>query len=208
MIGRAPLLRHRGPSVAELRPRRSTPRSGLRGLGGAAAQLECIVVVAMRGQCSAGGCGLSIRLSGQSGAGREFAKASRQGLGWCKNFSVLVLVLVLVGWGPGGSGGALPRYRPDRHLSRISFLSSGDFRVIFRCRHSRESGNPATSSVLARKALDSRLRGNDEQKQRRRQLQRTKQLQRSRQRQRQRTRQHQKPWQNQRPRENQQQDQT
>ncbi|MFD0324105.1 hypothetical protein [Lysobacter gummosus] len=29
------------------------------------------------------------------------------------------------------------------------------------CRHSRESGNPVTSGVLARKALDSRLRGND-----------------------------------------------
>ncbi|MFD0325947.1 hypothetical protein [Lysobacter gummosus] len=31
-------------------------------------------------------------------------------------------------------------------------------------RHSRERGNPATSNVLARKALDSRVRGNDEQK--------------------------------------------
>jgi hypothetical protein len=29
-------------------------------------------------------------------------------------------------------------------------------------RHSRERGNPVTSSVLARKALDSRVRGNDD----------------------------------------------
>ncbi|ALN83477.1 hypothetical protein LC55x_0172 [Lysobacter capsici] len=159
LIGRAPLLRHRGSSVAELRPRRSTPRSGLRGLGGAAAQLECIVVVAMRGQCSAGGCGLSIRLAGQSGAGREFAKASRLGLGGCKNFSVLVLVSI--GWKPGGSGGALPRSRPDRHLSRISFPSSGNFRVIFRCRHSREGGNPGPFVRERLKSLDSRFRGND-----------------------------------------------
>ncbi|MFD0322775.1 hypothetical protein [Lysobacter gummosus] len=28
-------------------------------------------------------------------------------------------------------------------------------------RHSRERGNPVTSSVLARKSLDSRVRGND-----------------------------------------------
>jgi hypothetical protein len=28
-------------------------------------------------------------------------------------------------------------------------------------RHSRERGNPETSNVLARKALDSRVRGND-----------------------------------------------
>jgi hypothetical protein len=28
-------------------------------------------------------------------------------------------------------------------------------------RHSRERGNPVTSNVLARKALDSRFRGND-----------------------------------------------
>ncbi|MFD0323663.1 hypothetical protein [Lysobacter gummosus] len=30
-------------------------------------------------------------------------------------------------------------------------------------RHSREGGNPRTSNVLARKALDSHVRGNDEQ---------------------------------------------
>ncbi|MBT2751137.1 hypothetical protein J7J50_08260, partial [Lysobacter sp. ISL-50] len=37
-------------------------------------------------------------------------------------------------------------------------------KLLLFARHSRECGNPATSSVLARKALDSRVRGNDEQK--------------------------------------------
>jgi hypothetical protein len=40
---------------------------------------------------------------------------------------------------------------------------SSDFDEALSSRHSREGGNPETSSVLARKALDSRVRGNDEQ---------------------------------------------
>ena len=42
---------------------------------------------------------------------------------------------------------------------------SSDFGEALSSRHSREGGNPETSNVLARKALDSRLRGNDEQEQ-------------------------------------------
>ncbi|MFD0324112.1 hypothetical protein [Lysobacter gummosus] len=37
----------------------------------------------------------------------------------------------------------------------------GDFSAPIQDRHSRERGNPETSNVLARKALDSRVRGND-----------------------------------------------
>ncbi|UOF15998.1 hypothetical protein IEQ11_04895 [Lysobacter capsici] len=60
-----------------------------------------------------------------------------------------------------------------RLLERLrSFLSSfprtresSEFGEALSSRHSREGGNPETSNVLARKALDSRLRGNDEQEQ-------------------------------------------
>ncbi|MFD0321193.1 hypothetical protein [Lysobacter gummosus] len=52
----------------------------------------------------------------------------------------------------------------QRHPSRPSFprmRESRAFSAIPPVRHSRERGNPVTSSVLARKALDSRVRGND-----------------------------------------------
>jgi hypothetical protein len=57
----------------------------------------------------------------------------------------------------------------QRHPSRTSFprrRESRDFSVVFPERHSRERANPAASNVLARKALDSRVRGNDEQRRR------------------------------------------
>ncbi|MFD0326078.1 hypothetical protein [Lysobacter gummosus] len=45
-------------------------------------------------------------------------------------------------------------------VPRLSFTSSRKPRPS-PGRHSREGGNPVTSNALARKALDSRLRGND-----------------------------------------------
>ncbi|MFD0323739.1 hypothetical protein [Lysobacter gummosus] len=59
--------------------------------------------------------------------------------------------------------------RLQRHLSSPSFprrRGSRDFSAILSDRHSRERGNPVSSGVLARKALDSRVRGIDEQKRR------------------------------------------
>ncbi|ALN91713.1 hypothetical protein LG3211_2746 [Lysobacter gummosus] len=55
--------------------------------------------------------------------------------------------------------------RLQRDPSRPSFpltRESRAFSAISPDRHSRERGNPATSGVLARKALDSRFRGNDD----------------------------------------------
>ncbi|WP_148650210.1 hypothetical protein [Lysobacter capsici] len=58
---------------------------------------------------------------------------------------------------------SFPRTRAP--LSLGESWASGDFGDAPTSRHSREGGNPETSNVLARKALDSRLRGNDVQEQ-------------------------------------------
>jgi hypothetical protein len=77
-------------------------------------------------------------------------------------------VLFFFGEGEGAETSVSSRQNVIPAKAGPAFLrrsrTSRAFSAIHPERHSREGGNPVTSNVLARKALDSRLRGNDEQK--------------------------------------------